>query len=70
MLPTYVNDWQPAATQAPITWVDKASLAIVRALQTVIMLALAWHVYAWLSSSISLLIWRYSLAWPNWLTLK
>jgi hypothetical protein len=56
--------------QAPLTWVDKASLAMVRALQTLIILALAWHVYAWLSSSISLLIWRYSLAWPNWLTLK
>lgn len=70
MLPTYVDDWQLAAMQAPLTWVDKASLAVVRALQTIIILALAWHVYAWLSSSISLLIWRYSLAWPNWLTLK
>jgi hypothetical protein len=70
MLPTHVIDRQHAAMQAPLTWVDKASLAMVRALQTLIILALAWHVYAWLSSSISLLIWRYSLAWPNWLTLK
>lgn len=70
ILPTVVHDRQLAAMQAPLTWVDKASLAMVRALQTVIILALAWHVYAWLSSSISLLIWRYSLSWPNWLTLK
>jgi hypothetical protein len=63
-------NWRSCKMQAPVTWVDKVSLALVRALQTVIMLALAWHVYAWLSSSISLLAWRYSLAWPHWLALK
>lgn len=56
--------------QAPLTWMDKASLVLVRGLQTVIMLALAWHVCSWLSTSISLLMWEYSLAWPAWLTLK
>ncbi len=59
----------PVAMQAPLTRLDKASLVVVRLLQTAIMAALVWHVWSWVSTSIAVLVWRYSVygasfTWP------